>query len=121
MHMTVYLHLTLVDLKSISMLLKLSKYCARRMKKISISCTLKLVFGRISKIDIILKTNEYLKTKNEQYYICQKAISTRQYSFYLAILTEICYFGYFIQDSILFKHPVVKNVHELLFTFRPRS
>ena len=28
--------------------------------------TLKLGFGRISKIDIILKTNDYFLTKNEQ-------------------------------------------------------
>ena len=76
----------LVDLKSINMLLKWSKYCARRMKKISTS-RLNLFFGRISKSDIILKTDEYFDQKLNS--ICQKAICTRPYTFRLAILREI--------------------------------
>jgi len=51
-HPTVYLHFIFVDLKSINMLLKWPKYCARRMKKI---------------LYIILKTNEYFITKIGQY------------------------------------------------------
>ena len=52
------LYLTLVDLKSTNMLLKWPKYCAHRMKK-NIDITLKMVYSRIYKIYIILKTNEY--------------------------------------------------------------
>ena len=48
------------------MLLKWPKCRARRMKK-TIDMTLKLIFDRIPKIDIILKNDEYFLVKIEQY------------------------------------------------------
>ena len=91
-YMAIYLHLNLVDLKSIYMLLNWPKYCARRMKKISISRS-NAFSTAFLKLTIFLKLMNIF-TQN-LVSIWQKAICTRPYNFSLSNIHWIFIFCIF--------------------------